>query len=118
MESLSSIKKKVKKILNPYLLLGVVCGSLIWMASELLVGPMLSVQPLSQSQEQQYVVRYCMFNWPEQTDYAQLIDEHGNIWEIVDPPEYTNGTVLRVLFDSQQTSDATDDVVIDLSEVK
>lgn len=114
MESLSSIKKKVKKILNPYLLLGVVFGSLIWIVSELFVLPMLTIQP----HEQQYIVRNCIFVWPEQTDYAQLIDEHGNIWEIVDPPEYTNGTVLRVLFDSQQTSDATDDVVIDLSEVK
>ena len=118
MKSLSSIKEKAKKVLNPYLLLGVVCGTLIWMASELLVGPMLSVQPLSQSQEQKYIVRNCIFVWTEQTDYAQLIDEHGNIWEIVDPPEYANGTVLRVLFDSQQTAEVTDDAVIDLSEVK
>lgn len=114
MKSLSSIKEKAKKVLNPYLLLGVVCGSLIWMASELLVQPMLSVQP----QEQQYIVQNCIFVWPEQTDYAQLIDEHGNVWEIVDPPEYANGTMLRVLFDSQQTGEAADDVVIDLGEVK
>ena len=114
MESLSSIEEKAKKVLNLYLLLGVVCGSLIWIVSELFVLPMLTIQP----HEQQYIVQNCIFVWPEQTDYAQLIDEHGNVWEIVDPPEYANGTVLRVLFDSRQTAEAADDVVIDLGEVK
>lgn len=119
MKSLLSVKKKAKKVFNfDFILFVVVCGFFIWLTIDGLTAIFSSIQPPFQSQEQQYVVRYCTFNWPEQTDYAQLIDEHGNVWEIMDPPEYANGTMLGVLFDSQQTGEAADDVVIDLGEVK
>lgn len=68
------------------------------------------------SQEQHYVVRNCVFQWPEDSEYAELIDEEGNVWEISDPPEYEEGTEIRVLFNSKGTKIIEDDVIVDLTE--
>ena len=64
-----------------------------------------------ETSEQKYIVRYGFM------DSKGLIVTHdGNLWELIDGPEYENGTELRVLFDSNETVDVTDDIIIDITE--
>ena len=52
--------------------------------------------------------------------YAQkeIVTEDGNEWTLTDAPEYENGTEVRVLFDSNETQNVTDDIIIDVTERK
>lgn len=62
--------------------------------------------------EQKYIVRYGVAY-----DYGTtIITSDGNEWTLEDAPEYEDGTEVRVLFDSCETSDVTDDVIIDVTE--
>lgn len=62
--------------------------------------------------EQQYIVRYgTTYNWG-----SIIVTEDGNEWALTDAPEYTNGTEVRVLFDSNKTQIVTDDIIIDVTE--
>ena len=65
--------------------------------------------------EQPYIVRYGTVNW--NYEKMELLTEDG-VWTLEDPPEYENDTKVRILFDSNGTKKATDDVVIDLIEME
>lgn len=65
--------------------------------------------------EQPYIVRYGTVNW--NYEKMELLTEDGT-WTLEDPPEYENGTKVRILFDSKGTKKTTDDVVIDLIEME
>lgn len=61
---------------------------------------------------QQYIVRY-----GTTYDYGStIVTEDGNEWTLIDAPEYEDGTEVRVLFDSNKTQKATDDIIIDVTE--
>lgn len=64
-----------------------------------------------ETSEQKYIVRYGIMEGKD-----LIVTQDGNLWELIDGPEYENGTELRVLFDSMETTDATDDVIIDITE--
>ena len=62
--------------------------------------------------EQQYIVRYGVTY-----DYGNtIITEDGNEWTLIDAPEYEDGTEVRVLFDSNKTETAIDDIIIEVYE--
>ena len=61
--------------------------------------------------ETKYLVRY---GFMESKDL--IVTHDGNFWELIDGPEYENGTEVRVLFDSCKTKDITDDIIIDITE--
>jgi hypothetical protein len=64
------------------------------------------------AEEQKYIVRYgttCNYG-------AVIVTEDGNEWTLIDAPEYENGTEVRVLFDSRETKNVTDDIIIDVTE--
>ena len=60
-------------------------------------------------------MRYGTVNW--NYEKMELLTEDGT-WTLEDPPEYENGTKVRILFDSKGTKKVTDDVVIDLIEME
>ena len=64
---------------------------------------------------QPFIARYGTVHWVDED--IQLLTEDGT-WTLEDPPEYENGTKVRILFDSKGTKKATDDVVIDLIEME
>ena len=70
---------------------------------------------VSDRREQPYIVRYGTVNWNHEK--MELLIEDG-VWILEDPPEYENGTKVRILFDSKGTKRAMDDVVIDLIEME
>ena len=61
--------------------------------------------------EQKYIIRYGIME-----DSETIVTEDGNQWTLIDGPEHANGTELRVLFDSNETVDVTDDIIIDITE--
>ena len=66
----------------------------------------------TEPEEQKYIVRYG-------TTYERgsvIVTEDGNEWTLIDAPEYENGTEVRVLFDSNETQNITDDIIIDVTE--
>ena len=66
------------------------------------------------TEEQKYIVRYGITY-----EYGSVIvTEDGNEWTLTDAPEYENGTEVRVLFDSNETKNVTDDIIIDVTERK
>lgn len=62
--------------------------------------------------EQKYVVRYGITKDGGET----ILTEDGNGWKLIDPPEYEDGTEVRVLFDSKETMEVYDDEIIDITE--
>lgn len=62
--------------------------------------------------EQKYIVRYGITEDGGET----ILTEDGNEWELIDAPEYENGTRVRVLFDSKETMEVDDDEIIDITE--
>ena len=70
---------------------------------------------LAEQPEQKYIVRYAhIYNTTD--DGVVYEDDNGNLWNVADPPEI-NGEV-RLLFDSNETMTAKDDVIIDITEAK
>lgn len=66
----------------------------------------------SHTEIQKYIIRYGVTY-----DYgATIITEDGNTWTLEDAPDYQDGTEVRVLFDSNGTNDATDDIIIDMTQ--
>lgn len=67
---------------------------------------------VAEETKQKYIVRY-----GTTFDYGSTIITHdGNIWTLIDAPEYTDGTEVRVLFDSMETPSPLDDIIIDITE--
>ena len=62
--------------------------------------------------EQKYIVRYGITEDGGET----ILTEDGNGWKLIDPPEYEDGTEVRVLFDSKETMEVEDDEIIDMTE--
>ena len=60
-----------------------------------------------------YEVRICTaYDWGQ-----ELIDPDGDIYSVIDPPEFYEGQLVSVMFDNKGTPlDKTDDVVVDLWE--
>ena len=70
------------------------------------------VTEIKANEYQQYIVRY-----GTTYDYGStIVTEDGNEWTLIDAPEFENGTEVRVLFDSNKTQKATDDIIIDVTE--
>ena len=67
-----------------------------------------------QKMEHQYIVRYGTTEYVE--DHMDLKTTDG-IWSIEDPPEFEDGTTVRILFDSHNTKKPNDDTVIDVTEI-
>lgn len=61
--------------------------------------------------EQQYIVRYGIISMD-----GDILTEDGNRWTLIDGPEISNGTAVRVLFDSKKTVNPKDDSIIDITE--
>lgn len=61
--------------------------------------------------EQQYIVRYGIISMD-----GDILTEDGNRWTLIDGPEISNGTAVRVLFDSKETVNPKDDIIIDITE--
>ena len=60
-----------------------------------------------------YEIRICeAYNW------GQILYDttNGNLFSVQDPPEFTEGQLVSVLFDNKGTVDPTDDEIIDLWE--
>ena len=60
--------------------------------------------------EQKYIVRYGIME-----DSETILTRDGNLWSLAGP-EFETGTEVRVLFDSCETVDVTDDIIIDITE--
>ena len=71
----------------------------------------IQAKEMKTESEQKYIVRYGIM---ESKDL--IVTQDGNLWELIDGPEYENGTEVRVLFDSCETEDVTDDIIIDITE--
>ena len=71
----------------------------------------IQAKEMKTESEQKYIVRY---GFMESKD--TIVTEDGNLWELIDGPEYENGTEVRVLFDSMGTKEVEDDVIIDITE--
>ena len=67
-----------------------------------------------QKLERQYIVRYGTTEYVG--DHMDLKTTDG-IWSIEDPPEFEDGTAVRILFDSNNTKNPDDDKVIDVTEI-
>ena len=64
--------------------------------------------------EQKYIVKYA--TPPEYTDDGIIyVDTNGDEWHVIDPPEIEGD--VRLLFDSKETKDVSDDVIIDITEI-
>lgn len=64
--------------------------------------------------EQKYIVKYATPS--EYTDDGIIyVDTNGDKWEVIDPPEIEGD--VRLLFDSKETKDVSDDVIIDITEI-
>ena len=61
-----------------------------------------------QNKEQKYVVRY-----GEIISETEIITEDGSLWEAYDLPEEK---YVRILFDSNETQNVNDDIIIDITE--
>lgn len=61
--------------------------------------------------EQQYIVRYGIISMD-----GDILTKDGNRWTLIDGPEISNGTAVRVLFDSKKTVNPKDDSIIDITE--
>lgn len=61
--------------------------------------------------EQQYIIRYGIISMN-----GDILTEDGNRWTLIDGPEISNGTAIRVLFDSKETVNPKDDIIIDITE--
>ena len=73
-----------------------------------------TVAKTNEAEQQKYIVRYGItYDWG-----STIITEDGNEWTLIDAPEYENGTEVRVLFDSNDTTLVTDDMIIDVTERK
>ena len=71
-----------------------------------------TVAKTSEPEQQKYIVRYGItYDWG-----STIITDDGNEWTLIDAPEYENGTEVRVLFDSNNTRNVTDDMIIDVTE--
>lgn len=66
--------------------------------------------------EQEYIVRYGTVDGFNENGDMLVLTEDGNLWNIVDAPEHNCGEELRIMFDSQKTAKAEDDVIIDITE--
>lgn len=67
-----------------------------------------------QEQEQKYIVKYATPS--EYTDNGIIyVDTNGDKWEVIDPPEIEGD--VRLLFDSKETKDVSDDTIIDITEI-
>ena len=59
-----------------------------------------------------YEVRICTaYDWGQ-----YLVDEDGDVYCVQDPPEFLEGQLVSVMFDTKGTVNKTDDEVIDLWE--
>ena len=66
--------------------------------------------------EQEYIVRYGNIDGFLDNGNMIIVTEDGNEWILQDAPCYPNGTELRILFASNLTTIATDDVIVDITE--
>ena len=74
----------------------------------------LYTTPTETETEQKYIVRYGIAY-----DFGTVIvTEDGNEWCIQDAPELPYGQKVRVLFDSRETVEVDDDIIIDITERK
>ena len=67
--------------------------------------------------EQKYIVRFATATEIDSNGVTTYIDYDGNEWKAIDAPTKI-GSDARLLFDSKETFDITDDVIIDITEVK
>ena len=65
--------------------------------------------------EQEYIVRYGTVDGFADNGDMIVVTNDGNEWVMADAPCYDKGTEVRVLFNSNLTSIATDDVIIDIT---
>ena len=82
--------------------------------TEIEATPMVSPMKVTTKtpEEQKYIARYGVtYDWG-----ATIITEDGNMWYLEDAPEYEDETLVRVLFDSNGTLEAEDDIIIDVTE--
>ena len=70
----------------------------------------IQAKEMKTESEQKYIVRYGVME-----DEETILTRDGNLW-LLAGPEFETGTEVRVLFDSMETIDATDDVIIDITE--
>jgi hypothetical protein len=63
-----------------------------------------------ETESSQHIIRYGVMETEE-----SILTRDGNIW-LLGGPEYNAGTEVRVLFDSMETDDVTDDIIIDITE--
>ncbi len=76
--------------------------------------PKSTVSADVETEVQEYIVRYGRaWNWGHE---IQMNDDRSII-HIDDAPELTEGTDVRVLFNTHGTVDASDDTVIDVTEL-
>ena len=67
-----------------------------------------------QEQEQKYIVKYATPS--KYTDDGIIyVDTNGDEWHVIDPPEIDGD--VRLLFDSKETKDVSDDTIIDITEI-
>ncbi len=65
--------------------------------------------------EQDYIVRYGRaWNWGNQ---VQMNDDNS-IWNVIDPPEFAEGTDVRVLVSTNGTATDEDDTIIDITPAR
>lgn len=74
-------------------------------------GVVLAKEVEAKENQQKYIIRYGIME-----DSETIVTKDGNAWSLIDGPEYENGTEVRVLFDSCETKDITDDIIIDITE--
>ena len=76
------------------------------MKAILILFIVLSMQPMEY--EQKYIIRF-----GEIISETEIITEDGNVWLGEDLPE---DRYVRILFDSRETKNVEDDIIIDITE--
>lgn len=85
--------------------------------SEATTETVTEVKQDDSSMEQKYIVRFATAQEITPGGITIYVDYDGNRWEAIDAPTKI-GDDARLLFDSKETFDITDDEIIDITEIK
>ena len=104
-------KRKRKAEIREHILIGVlsllICGAYLWLSTE--------EYKTEYGEEQKYLVRYATVQSISKEGVTTYRDTYGNEWEYQDAPLEKN---VRLLFDSRNTKDIHDDIIVDITEWK
>lgn len=90
-----------------------ICALFTACALSLSMTIVLSAKADAQTTDQEFIIRYGRaWNWGNQVQ----LDDDRSIVDVIDPPEFAEGTNVRVLFKTNGTLNYDDDEIVDVTE--